>query len=144
MTAPIFVDTSCFIYLIEGNIEFGSIVKDLFDEYSIKQTPLVSSYVSLAEVLVKPFQQKNDRVAEQYYAIFSKMPNLTIAPLLSSSAVLAAQIKAKYAFQLPDAFQLALAVESDCKTFLTNDSSLLSFSDLKIILLSHKKKSSTN
>lgn len=136
MTAPIFVDTNCFIYLIEGNVEFGSIVKDLFDEFGVKQISLISSHISLAEVLVKPFQQKNDRVAEQYYAAFFKMPNLTITPLLTSSAILAAQIKAKYDFQLPDALQLALAVESNCKTFLTNDSSLLSFPNLKVTLLS--------
>ena len=47
----------------------------------------------------------------------------------------AARLRASYNLSTPDAIQLATAIKSDAKAFLTNDSFLISVPDIDILVL---------
>lgn len=47
-----------------------------------------------------------------------------------------ALIRRKYGFRTPDAIQLATAVQTRAKVFITNDERLKKLKELKVILLS--------
>lgn len=47
-----------------------------------------------------------------------------------------ADIRARYRLQLPEAFQIATALDAGCQAFLTNDAQLKRIAELKILLVS--------
>ena len=47
----------------------------------------------------------------------------------------AADLRSRYKVKLPDALQIATALETKCEAFLTNDAALHSITDLRIIVL---------
>ncbi|NEP03796.1 MAG: PIN domain-containing protein [Okeania sp. SIO2G4] len=49
---------------------------------------------------------------------------------------LAAQIRAKYNLSLTDSLQIAVAIQSKCEAFLTNDLQLKRVNELSILVIS--------
>lgn len=47
----------------------------------------------------------------------------------------AAEIRARYNLALPDSFQVAVALESGCDAFLTNDAALKRVAEIDVIVL---------
>jgi predicted nucleic acid-binding protein len=136
---PVFLDSACIIYFVESNREYGDLTKKIVASFITKNTPLFSSHLVLTEVLTKPFEENQPEITENYFGFFKDLSNLSFHQIDQSTAVLCAHIRAKYKFRLPDAMLLAQAIESNCKTFLTNDSHLSVFPDLTIALLSELK-----
>lgn len=135
MKNPVFLDTPCFIYLVEQNSEFLLQMKDLFDSISKEKIIGVSSIITLSEILVKPFKNKDTKIINSYLELINELPNFKLLTPNNLIAIEAAKIRAEYDILLPDAYQLAMAKEYSCKTFLTNDKQLKKFKGLEVILL---------
>lgn len=134
---PIFLDTACFIYTFEDHPQFSPLTTDLFDAISQEKIIAYTSVITVSEVLTKPYELNNNPLAKQYEEIFAQLPNLEIANPNYETARNAARIKAENNFHLIDSYQLALALEHSCKSFVTNDKKLTRFkSELDIIYLS--------
>lgn len=136
MTDPVFLDSSCFIYFVEGRAEFTQKLVPIFRQIENGSIQAFSSIISVSEVLVRPIKQNNQDLIDRYHNLFTNYPSLQITSPSYKTALSAALIRAKYNFKLPDCYQLALAVESGCKAFYTNDDRLQKFSNLKMVLLS--------
>lgn len=54
----------------------------------------------------------------------------------SEIALLAAEIRVRYNLKLPDALQVATAIQSNCDAFLTNDLQFKKVSELSILVIS--------
>lgn len=132
---PFFADSSCFIYAFENHPGFSPLVKSLFYNVSQGKLTAFTSLITVTEVLIVPYREKNSEVINLYIDVFTNLPNLTLYRPLFQTAVLAAEIRADYNFTLSDSYQLACAQESSCKSFLTNDQKLLKFKPLKILVL---------
>ncbi|MFB2977929.1 type II toxin-antitoxin system VapC family toxin [Microseira sp. BLCC-F43] len=50
-------------------------------------------------------------------------------------AIQAEQIRSRYNLQLPDAFQIAIALAANCEAFLTNDVILRRVTELRVLVL---------
>lgn len=135
MLSPVFIDSSIFIYLFEDHPRFASKIQPVFDSLSENKLSAFTSIISVAEVITKPLEEKRDESVKKYHEVFQHLPNLKITSPTYDTAVSAAQIRAEYKFRLIDSFQLAMAKEFRCLSFLTNDRKLKKFKDLKIILL---------
>jgi len=104
----------------------------MLSENSIKG---LTSIITVTEVLTAPFKEKKDELVEYYLNIFSQTPQLSILLPFFQTSIEAAKIRAEYNFNTPDAYQLALAKEAGCKSFLTNDKNLKKFKRFKILIL---------
>lgn len=129
---PVFLDSVIFIYLFEDHPRYASLVEPLFNNEAVKK---ISSVITIAEVLTKPFERKNSELIKQYHEIFNHLPNFSVVLLDKETAILASQIKAQYGFRLIDSFQLATAEKNKCASFLTNDKQLVKYKNLSIICL---------
>jgi len=129
------IDTSCFIYLFEQNPQFEPLCRLIFNLAGQGKITLLTSIVSVAEVLVKPKQKENQKMLETYQSIFLESPNLRVAQLDFPTACLAADLKAKYSFGLADAFQIAACMQNNAKLFITNDKKLKAVKEIKILIL---------
>ena len=56
-------------------------------------------------------------------------------PVDADVAERAADLRSRYKLKLPDALQIAAALETNCEAFLTNDIGLRSVTDLRVLVL---------
>ena len=124
------LDSQSFIYFIEENPRYISVVEQVFSEISYGNIMGVSSYLSLLEVLVKPIKEGAREIALQYRDLMLSSAFLKLFPLDDKVAELAAELRARYngnGFKLrtPDAIQIATGILNGAEVFLTNDNKYL-------------------
>lgn len=127
------LDTNIFIYFFEQNPEFSVKAKVIFDALSSGKQSAVTSIISLIEILSPNFLSKE--AVRETEAKFFDIPNLKILEIDKTIGLEAAAIRREYGFRLSDAVQLATALQSRAKAFITNDQRLKSFKKLKVISL---------
>lgn len=127
------IDTNIFVYFFTADSPFHLKSNVLFEEVFIKNIKIVTSNITLTEVLSYKASTSQIKLLEKELL---NIPNLQIIELSNSIAIKAAQIRREYGYSLPDAIQLATAKLSKAKAFLTNDNRLKTYQGLKIILLS--------
>lgn len=130
------VDTNCFIYLLESHPVYEASCHRMFSQAEKGEIDLVSSVVTLTELLVQPLASGNTEKATEFKQICANMPGLTIVPIDSHLAELAAMIRAESNYRLPDAYQLAAGLSRGATVFVTNDQRLKSFRQMAVLLLS--------
>lgn len=81
----------------------------------------MSSELTLAEVLVTPFQIQRDDIAAVYEELIQDSDRLTVAPVSREILVLAASLRAESSIPLPDLIHVTTAATTRCDRFLTND-----------------------
>lgn len=116
--ATVMVDTAPFIYLLESHPQFADRFVGLFDAAAAGKLNIVLSTITLAEVLTGPFKAGETALAKRYEKALSQY---NVIPASTPIAVLAAQFRAQYRLRLPDAIQLATALDVGAAAFVTHD-----------------------
>jgi predicted nucleic acid-binding protein len=129
------VDTAIFIYLIEEHPDFLPAVVQLFEETARGGRELVTSAVTLLEVLVVPYRAGDLALAERYEALLTRSRGLHLVELDRAQLRAAAQLRARYRVRTPYALQLAAGLSHGCGAFLTNDRELPEISGIRIVQL---------
>ncbi|NET02425.1 MAG: type II toxin-antitoxin system VapC family toxin [Sphaerospermopsis sp. SIO1G1] len=132
----IFLDTAPIIYFVEANLQYLESVRYIFNQVENGDLIGVTSSVTLAECLVYPYRLGQIKLAEKFintilysnHMIFTtnNHPNI---------AINAAKIRARYNLQLPDAFQISFAINTECEAFITNDLTFKRITELRILVL---------
>ena len=119
----IFFDTNLFIYLLEDAGERGARVSRLLERIILRRDELVTSVLTLGEVLVKPLSLGDVGWADRYEKLLSS-PGMSVVPFDKGSARIYAQLRRDKTLRPPDAIQLACAGAARCDLFITNDNRL--------------------
>jgi predicted nucleic acid-binding protein len=135
-SGPVGVDTALFIYFIEEDQRYISMIAPLFAAAHAGRLEIVTSTLTLLEVLVVPFRVGNRELAGRYEAILTRSPGVRMIDLTRDHLRLAAQLRAALGVQTPDALQLATSLATKCSTFVTNDRRLPPVPGLGIVQLS--------
>ena len=114
----IFWDSNLFIYLFEEYGPFSLATKRLRKEMLDRSDQLLTSTLSLGEILVKPLE-RGDTVRCQKYEEAVKNTALII-PFDLKAARRYAMIRSSSSIRGPDAVQLACAGEAGVDLFVTN------------------------
>jgi predicted nucleic acid-binding protein len=133
---PVAVDTAPFIYFVEADARYAPVVESLFRLAAHGTRHLVTSALTLMELLVVPYRAGNQQLAGQYEALLTRSRGLQTVELSRDVLRAAAQLRAVTGARTPDAIQLAAALTSGCRTFVTNDRRLPAIPGLKLIQLS--------
>jgi predicted nucleic acid-binding protein len=118
------LDTAPLIYFIERHPAHAGKLKPFFAAAEQAEFRIVTSLVTLIEVLVHPLRSGREDLALEYRDILLRSPGLTALPLDDQIAEEAARLRALHGFKTPDAIQLATAKIAGAKWFLTNDGDL--------------------
>ena len=118
----IFWDTNLFIYLIEDYGELSERVAALRERMVVRGDELLTSTLTVGEVLVKPLEKGDSALASQYESALTR--GATIVPFDVSAARRFAGIRVDREIRPPDAIQLACAAEARADLFITNDDRL--------------------
>jgi predicted nucleic acid-binding protein len=130
------IDTSVFIYFIEEEPRFLPHILPVFAEADQGKRELVTSALTLLEVLVVPYRAVNRQLAERYEALLTRSEGVRMIELTRDQLRAAAQLRAATGAKTPDALHLVSALGAGCKTFLTNDRRLPTVPGLRVIQLS--------
>jgi predicted nucleic acid-binding protein len=120
----IFLDTNFFIYLIQGTGPQSIRTKYLLNAFSSRRDEILTSVMTLGEMLVRPMRE-GDRALAQRYRRILRSPGITVLPFLEDAAEAFASIRMDKSIKPPDAIQLATAATAGCDLFLTNDERLM-------------------
>jgi predicted nucleic acid-binding protein len=130
------IDTAIFIYFIEEEPRFLPLVVPLFEEADAGRRELVTSSVTLLEVLVVPYRSGAVQLAERYELLLTRSRGVRMTDITRDQLRAAAQLRAATGMKTPDALQIASAIGAGCRTFLTNDRAVPSVPGLRIVQLS--------
>jgi predicted nucleic acid-binding protein len=129
------LDTAPLIYFIEQNEVYLELVHGFFQAMDQGEFKVVTSTLTLTEVLVHPLRSGNLELAEQYRDIVLDQENLDTMPVSVEIAEVAAQLRATQNLRTPDAIQIATAMQGGATFFLTNDARLATISNLDVLVL---------
>jgi predicted nucleic acid-binding protein len=118
----IFWDTNLFIYLFEGSAAFGGQVAGLREKMLRRGDQLVTSTLTLGEVLVKPIKEGDIRLSKEYANVLPAVA--VLLPFDEKAATVYAQLRGDSGLRAPDAIQLACAASFGVDLFVTNDARL--------------------
>lgn len=116
--ATVMVDTAPFIYVLESHPQFADQFIGLFEAAADGSLTIALSAITLAEVLSGPFKAGHTALAKRYEKSLS---HYSVIPVSTPIAALAAQLRAQYRLKLPDAIQLATALDIGATAFVTHD-----------------------
>ena len=116
--ATVAVDTAPFIYVLEGHAKFADQFAGLFAAADAGDLRIALSTITLAEVLTGPFKAGKTALAKRYEKALSQYVLVPVSPAI---ATLAAQLRVDYRLRLPDAIQLATALDIGASAFVTHD-----------------------
>ncbi len=135
-SGPIALDTACFIYFLEQHPDYSGLLRPLFAAADREEIQLVTSAVTLLEVLVVPYRAGNTALAARYEALLTRSRGVTMVAVDRTHMRMAAQLRVRTAVRTPDALQLSAALISGCSTFVTNDRRLPTWPTLRVVQLS--------
>jgi predicted nucleic acid-binding protein len=128
------LDTAPLIYFIEENPTYLEAAKLFFEAMDRGDFTVVTSTVTLLEVLVHPLRSNNVALATEYRDILlnSKLMMLEVSSAIAEQA---AQLRAAHDIRTPDAIQLSAALHAGATHFLTNDVRLPEIASIQILSL---------
>src|SRR5262249_3925060 len=111
-----------FIYLFDGEGELADRVTALRRRMLTRGDQLVTSTLTLGEILVKPLERGDDAALRRYDDALSR--EAVLVPFNAEAARIYAGLRQHRALRAPDAIQLACAAQARTDLFLTNDERL--------------------
>jgi len=133
---PTALDTALFIYYIEENEAFLPLAAPIFEDVASGRRELVTSSLTLLEVLVVPYRAGNLDLAARYEAYLLQSRGLRMVEIGRPQLRMAAQLRALHpSMRTPDALQIAAALSAGCSSFVTNDRELPAVPGLRILKL---------
>ena len=132
----IFINTAPIIYYIEAHPQFGPLAKEVVSAFQSGKLKVYSSVITLTEVLPKPIERGDEKLARKFAEFLKHGRNLTLIEISEGTAEAAGRLRGRFPFlKTVDAIQLAGALDLRVEAFLTNDVKLQQFNELKVIIL---------
>lgn len=131
----LFLDTAPVVYLVEKHPVYLRRIEAIFARIDNGQLEAVTSPVTLAECLVFPARSGQTQLQQDFIDVIVHGPSTSFVEINQQIGETAARLRAQYNLRLPDALQVAAALQSGCDAFLTNDILLKRVQELRILVL---------
>lgn len=131
----VFIDTAPLIYIAECRDEAADKAANQIRGWIEEDTALLSSVMTLAEILVHPKRENNLALVSRYKIMLNELLSAPLLALDAETAEMSAELRAKYRLSAPDALQVACAVLNQCGIFYSNDRKLCRIEELKVVLI---------
>jgi predicted nucleic acid-binding protein len=118
------VDSAVLIYHLEDTEPYSELTEAAFGTIAAGRPAAIVSTISVAEVLVKPYEQREPARIAAIERFLTSLPNTSVVAPSLVAAKDAARLRAKYRIRLPDALLVATSREQQARAFLTNDTRL--------------------
>jgi len=130
--ATVLIDTNPIIYVLEGN-PLALPFRSIFEAVDRGRIRALVTPITVAEVVSGPLKARKEALVERYRRTITRNPGWSIRDIDADIAVLAARLRLRHALKLPDAIQLAVALEEGCFALVTHDRDFQDVDDLLIL-----------
>jgi predicted nucleic acid-binding protein len=130
------VDTAPLIYFIEDVTPYADLLHPVFDRLERHALAAVTSTITLAEILTKPLADKNFTLVNEIKFTLKTFSTFSMVAIDEKLAEVAALVRARHAIRLPDALQMAAAIQGEATLFITNDKRLKNVNGIEVLVLS--------
>jgi predicted nucleic acid-binding protein len=110
-------------------------VRAIFQRVDAGSLQIVTSVITLTEVLVMPIQTGHTRYEREYREMLLNTQDITTTSVSPVIAEQAARLRAKYRLRTPNALHIATAIDSGCDAFLTNDLDIRRVTEIRVLVL---------
>ena len=118
----VFWDTNLYIYLFEDYGQFSQMVAALRSRMLERGDQLLTSTLTLGEILVKPLEKGDQVLSGKYESAVTATS--VLLPFDVKAARIYASLRSDRSLRAPDAIQLACAAGVGVDLFITNDARL--------------------
>ena len=118
----IFWDTNLFLYLLEDKGELTERVVSLRERMIERRDQLLTSALTLGEILVKPLEAGDEQLMRRYERAITA--SAAVLPFDQAAAAAFATVRQDRSIHPADAIQLACASVAGVDMFITNDQRL--------------------
>jgi predicted nucleic acid-binding protein len=116
--AKVLVDSAPIIYLLEDHPVFAVKFHGLFEAEAAGDIRIAISSLTIAEVLTGPHRHDEEALARRYEKALNEFE---VIPVDAGIAASASRLRIRYGLKLPDATQLATALEIGAHALVTHD-----------------------
>jgi predicted nucleic acid-binding protein len=134
-SGPVYVDTSAVIYAVEKIEPYLSASAPLWEALNDGKQEIVTSDLTLLEVLVKPLRDGNAVLVTLYRTVLLGTTGFTCLPITRPLLEEAARLRAQHQLKTPVAIHAASALEAGATLFVTNDDGFRRVSSLGVAVL---------
>jgi predicted nucleic acid-binding protein len=132
----VFIDTSPIIYYIEAHPQFGPLAREIVNAFQSGEIVAFSSVITLTEVLPKPIEIKDERLARKFTEFLRYGKNLSLVEISTDIAERAGRLRGRYPdIKALDAIQISASIEVGADAFVTNDQKLKQITEIKVLVL---------
>jgi predicted nucleic acid-binding protein len=122
----VYIDSNIFMYFIEGQPEFSSVVRAVFEKIAAAGAIIVTSELTLAECIFKPAREGDQELIALYQNLFRNNEAIETLPIGGAIVELAVLSGGTIGLKLLDAVHYISAMEAGCHFFVTGDSAFKS------------------
>jgi len=130
------LDTAPFIYFIEDVAPYADLLEPAFNLLENHALRAFTSTITLAEILTKPLADKKYGLIDEIKFTLKTFSTLTMFAIDEKLAEAAALIRARHGIRLPDALQVAAALQGEATLFITNDKRIKKVDAIEVLVLS--------
>jgi len=131
---PFAVDTAPFIYLWERHLRYFQLSETLFRRLKEPDVQGITSVITLIEACVYPQRQGRPELVQAYERALLQSQQVRMLPIDAVLARRAVVLRAQYNIHIPDALQIAAAIEARATLFVTNDRRVSNVDDIRVLL----------
>ena len=117
----VYVDTSALIYTLEAPHLYPRLKTHFLDLFERAELHLVTSWITFAEIMVKPLQYEDTIAEAGYRSFFIPSKHFQILPVDQDISEQAANLRSFHGLKLPDAIHIATGMAAGCTHYLTGD-----------------------
>jgi len=129
------VDTAPFIYLWERHPRYLPLSKALFAHLAKPGTQGITSIITLIEACVLPQRQGRQDIVQSYERALLRSRQVQMLAIDTALARRAVALRAEHNVRVPDALQIAAALQAGATAFVTNDRRLEKVQALQVLVL---------
>lgn len=139
---PIGLAPDVFVYFVEGDPGFLSLVGPIFDGLDRGRWQAVTSALTLIETLLGPCRAADMELADRYESLLRGCRGLRLVELDRPLLTEAARLRERYFLEPPAAIQLAAALSAGCTAFVTNRRAFPEVPELRVLRLDRYRRPS--
>ena len=115
------LDTCVWIYHLEGHPDYRDLTSEILTAVSAGKCTAVVFELTLMELLVRPLRLEREDVVDEYEALLTHFPNVSLVAIRREILLKAAALRARYGLRTPDAVIVATGILQGATRIITND-----------------------
>jgi predicted nucleic acid-binding protein len=141
LNGNIYFDNNCFIYNVDQVAPYDALLKEIWERARQGLCGLITSELTLTEVLVKPFKAQDLLLEQGFRDLLQGSTEVTLVPITIPILEQAARIRSAISIKTPDAIHAATGLAAACAQFITNDAGFRRVAGLPVTLIGELESS---